>query len=75
MSESTRISELKALLHSNTFVVLAHEVDTALALIASGRIEHARKCLENALRYASAATEAGQTQVMLTNVRKGGGFK
>lgn len=75
MSESKRITELKAMLHNNTFVVLAHEVDSALALMASGRIENARKCLENALRYASATTEIGQQQIMLTNVRKGGGFK
>lgn len=75
MSDSQRLKDLKAMLHDNTFVVLAHEVDSALALIASGRIEAARKCLENALRYASATTETGQQQIMLTNVRKGGGFK
>lgn len=75
MSDNQRIAALKAMLHDDRLVVLAHEIDSALGMIASGRIEAARKCLENALRYASATTETGQQQIMLTNVRKGGGFK
>lgn len=54
---------------------LAEEVDAALSLISSGRIEHARKRLENALIYASAGTGAGQQRITLNNVRAGKGFK
>lgn len=52
MSDSQRITDLKAMLQDGVLVVLVHEINTALGMIASGRVEAARKCLENASRYA-----------------------
>lgn len=53
---SDRLTELKAMLHDGVLVVLVHEIETALAMIASGRIEAARKCLESASKYAQTNT-------------------
>lgn len=53
---SDRLTELKAMLHDGVLVVLVHEIETALGMIASGRIEAARKCLESASKYAQTNT-------------------
>lgn len=56
MSDNQRIADLKAMLTDDRLVVMVHEVESALSMIASGRIEAARKCLENASKYAKTNT-------------------
>ena len=52
MNDNQRLADLKAMLQNDALVVLFHEINTALGMIASGRVDAARKCLENAARYA-----------------------
>lgn len=59
---------------NSALINLADQVDQALALIASGRVDLARSKLEIALRYASVSNKTGAEKVSLTNVRTGRGF-
>ncbi len=55
-------------------VALSLSIADALNLIASGRIEHARDALENALRYADAIDRQVSDNVGLASVRSGKAF-